>query len=124
MKIDKSSPLFPPEYDDRVVHAFKAMARGDARDSQQKLVLDWIINQACKTYDLPYRPGEDGKRDTDFACGKAFVGQQIVKMLNFDVRKLTGEEDHDRSSQSGTSAGQSNAAARRSSAKRKPAGAA
>ena len=72
----------PPPYDESVVYSMQALAAGKASEGQQKLAITWIVNHAAATYDLPYRPGVDGQRDTDFACGRMFVGLQIVKMLN------------------------------------------
>lgn len=62
--------------------AIKALAAGTADQWQQQRALNWIINSVCGTYDQPFRPGAEGQRDTDFACGKQFVGQQIVKHIN------------------------------------------
>ncbi len=76
----------PANYTDAVIGALKSLAGGIANEGQQKLALDWIINEAAKTYDQPYRPGADGDRDTAFACGRMFVGQQIVKVMKLTVK--------------------------------------
>lgn len=78
-------PWLPAPYDDDDTRAVKALAAGKASESQQQRALRWIINSACGTYDQPFRPGEGGARDTDFACGKQFVGQQIVKQINMPM---------------------------------------
>ena len=31
---------------------------------------------------MSYRPGEEGRRDTDFAEGKRFVGRELFKLLH------------------------------------------
>ena len=64
----------------------KALAHGIAEPHQQKIALDWIINEACKTYDLSYRPDSD--RETVLAEGRRFVGLNIVKMCNIDTTNL------------------------------------
>lgn len=70
--------------------ALKLLSTGEADERQQKRALDWIIKQAALTYDQPYRPGgEEGGRDTTFACGRMFVGQQIVKLINLDHLALS-----------------------------------
>jgi hypothetical protein len=48
----------------------------------------------CTGYtDEPYRPGgEDGRRETDFALGKANVGRQIAKLLNLDMSRVRGSD--------------------------------
>ena len=72
-------PWHPAPYDDGVSAAIKALAAGNANESQQQRALHWIVHTLCGTYDQPYRPESD--RDTVFACAKMFVGQQIVKMM-------------------------------------------
>lgn len=71
----------PSEYDDSDIRAIHALAAGKASEGQQKQAIEWIVHKAARTHDLAYRPGEDGRRETDFALGRAFVGQQILKML-------------------------------------------
>jgi hypothetical protein len=76
------------------VHALRALMRGDASEAQQKRALSWIINHAAATYDLSYRAGQDGDRDTIFAEGRRYVGLQIVHLINsVDVKQL-GEKSH------------------------------
>jgi hypothetical protein len=65
-----------------------ALARQRDAD-QQKRALDWLVKKACRTYDLSYRPGEDGRRDTDFAEGQRSIGLQVVKLLNIKIGLLT-----------------------------------
>jgi hypothetical protein len=49
----------------------------------------FIVETLCGTYDLSYRPGEDGRRDSDFAEGKRFIGSELVKLskLNLTILK-------------------------------------
>ena len=87
MKKPRHGAIEPAEYSDAVIGAVKALASGVANESQQKAALAWIINEAAKTYDQPFRPGgEGGDRDTAFACGRMFVGQQIVKVMKLVVK--------------------------------------
>lgn len=73
----------PPPADTKVRAAIRRLARGEATKDQQMLALNWIITRAAYTYDFHFRPSEDGgERDTAFALGRAFVGQQIVKIIN------------------------------------------
>lgn len=86
---DVSKPYMPAAYSKYDVYALKALQSGMATPDQQQRALAWIINRCAKTYDLPYRPGgQDGDRDTAFACGEQFVGQQIVKLVNYDAALL------------------------------------
>ena len=75
------SPWLPAPYEPADTGALKALQAGKASEGQQQRALAWIVNTLCGTYDLSYRPGDDGSRDTAFAEGKRFVGLQIVKQL-------------------------------------------
>lgn len=73
-------------YDDDAILALKALAAGKANERQQQIALTWMVYNAARTYDLPFRPGGiDGQRASDFACGRMFVGHQIVKLINMDM---------------------------------------
>ena len=72
----------PAEWEPADCEAMQALSRGEANADQQRRALDWIINVAAETYDQPYRSDADGgARDTAFACGRMFVGQQIRKLV-------------------------------------------
>lgn len=87
MKIDeKSAPWAPPAYELADSTAIKALADGTANPEQQQRALRWIIENACGTYELSYRPTSD--RDTCLAEGRRFVGLQIVKMLKLNTSAL------------------------------------
>lgn len=68
------------------MNAIKGLAAGTASPEQQQRALKWIIEQACATYDLSYRPDSD--RETAFAEGRRFVGLQLVKALKIDLSKI------------------------------------
>ncbi len=73
--------------------AVQALSKGTATPEQQIRAVRWIVDIVAGTYDLSYRPGsEDGRRDTDFAEGRRFVGLQIVKMIRVDLAKLRKTE--------------------------------
>lgn len=73
----------PVDYTLPEIAAIKALSRGEANEDQQKRALDWIIRLAAGTYDEPYRSDADGgDRETTFALGRAFVGRQVVKLVN------------------------------------------
>lgn len=65
--------------------AWQALAAGTADSFQQKALLDWLINKAAATYDLAYRPGDAGA--TNFALGRAFVGQQVVRQIKLNINR-------------------------------------
>jgi len=91
--IEAHSPWKPAAFEPADAGAFQALARGNATMEQQKRALDWLVKRACRTYDLSYRPGEDGRRDTDFAEGQRSIGLQVVKLLNVKIGLLTARSD-------------------------------
>lgn len=82
----KNAPWFPPHYELADLGAIKGLAAGTASPEQQQRALKWIIENACATYELSFRPTSD--RDTAFAEGRRFVGLQIVKALHIDISAL------------------------------------
>ena len=79
------SPAVPVEYELADVDAIQALMGGNADDQQQLRALKWIVERAAGTYDSHYYQNE---RDTSFALGKAWVGQQIVKLTKLNVSSL------------------------------------
>jgi hypothetical protein len=65
-------------YEEADIGAIRALYLGNANEAQQQRALSWIINQASGTYEFNYYGDE---RDTSFALGRAFVGQQIVGLI-------------------------------------------
>jgi hypothetical protein len=74
-----------PQTDLADATAIRALADGTADSEQQKRALKWVIERAAMTYDLAYFPSD---RDTAFALGRAFVGQQIVGLLKLNTSAL------------------------------------
>lgn len=88
------APYLPPKYEPADAAALQALARGQGSAEQQKRALDWVIKLGSALYEEPYRPGaEEGGRDTTFALGRAFVGRQIVKLLNVNLSNYRGGDD-------------------------------
>lgn len=79
----KSAAWHPAPYAKADVAALQALQAGNANEGQQKRALRWIIENAAATYDMSYRP--ESARDTDFAEGRRFVGNQIVKLLKISI---------------------------------------
>jgi len=79
----KVNPWQPSDWDVADAAALQALQRGDATQDQQQRALRFVIESLCGTYDMAYRPASP--RDTDFALGKAFVGQQMVKLLHINT---------------------------------------
>ncbi|MFK0090183.1 hypothetical protein ACIQUS_23170 [Pseudomonas sp. NPDC090755] len=85
----KSSPWYPPHYELADAAALKGVAAGTASPAQQQRALKWLIETACATYDMSYRPNSE--RDTSFAEGRRFVGLEIIKLLHIDLALLRKE---------------------------------
>ena len=65
--------------------------RGECPPNLQQRAMRFIMWELCGLRDLSFRPGgEEGKRETDFAEGKRFVGLQIAKLL--EVKITSGGE--------------------------------
>ena len=91
----KKDPWHPPDYDDQVIWAVRAFAKGEATQSQQQTVWEWWMytTGASEEFaDLSFRPGEEGRRATDFAEGKRFAGLQLRKLLRSE---LTPRGEHE-----------------------------
>jgi len=86
----KTAPWYPPAYELADIMAIKGLAAGTASPEQQQRAIKWIIENACATYDLSYRPTSD--RDTSFAEGRRFVGLEIVKALKLNASILKRKE--------------------------------
>ena len=82
----KLGPHIPPPYAVADVSAVQALQQGTATPDQQVRALKWIIEQGAGVYEFNYYPTD---RDTAFALGRAFVGQQLVKLLKLSVAELT-----------------------------------
>lgn len=83
-------PWHPAPWEKSDALAIKALASGTASEGQQVQALKWIVETLCGAYQLPYIPDSD--RDTSFAAGKMFVGQQIVKLVNMPGGLLEKEK--------------------------------
>lgn len=90
--LEDHAPWKPAEYALADATAFQALAAGTADKDQQLRALKWLIENCCRTYDLSYRPGPGGQRDTDFAEGQRSVGLQVVKLVKLNVGMLRRSE--------------------------------
>ncbi len=78
----ESPPVFAKD-----IAAVQALFRGEATPHQQGLVIEWLLLNACEVYNMSYRPGNDGRRDTDFSEGKRYVGNLLLWMSKEDPTK-------------------------------------
>ena len=77
----KKDPWLPPDSDEGIIYAVRALVAGTANAGQQLLIADYI-RYITDLDAMSYRPGEEGRRDTDFAEGKRFVGREFFKLLS------------------------------------------
>lgn len=67
--------------DDADVFAVQALAKGIANEGQQRRAWNLIVRVLCETDRQSFWPGgEDGRRATDFAEGKRWVGLQLRRI--------------------------------------------
>lgn len=90
-ELPKAEPWKPPHYEIADAGAIQALMRGEAQAHQQQRALAYIIETLCGTYDMSFRP--TGDRDTCFAEGKRFVGNQLVKLSKLNLSKMTAREN-------------------------------
>ena len=79
-------PFLRCDYDVPTVAAVQALSRGEATPEQQRAALNWIVNQAAATYGQSFQL--EGDRETAFAEGRRFVGNQLVKLTKLNTRAL------------------------------------
>ena len=75
----------PAKWDKPDAAALQALAAGTATAEQQQRALNWIIYDACGTYEMDYRPDP---RDHAFISGKRRVGLQIVTLIKLKLGVL------------------------------------
>ena len=80
-----AGPHIPPDWDVADASAIQALVDGIAEPEQQKRALKWIVEHAAGTYEFNFYPGD---RETAFALGRVFVGQQIVKLMRVNLMNM------------------------------------
>ena len=80
-KTQPSAPWLLPRLDNADIYALQAVAKGIANEGQQRRAWDYVVRILCETDRMTFWPGaEDGKRATDFAEGKRWVGVQLRRI--------------------------------------------
>lgn len=80
MRTHKAEPWRPADYDAADHRAVLAFSQGAATEEQQRRAWDWILFAAGHG-DKSFRPGGlAGQRETDFAEGKKWVAEQMLKL--------------------------------------------
>ena len=76
------APWAEPLFEKADVIAIQRVAAGNGEASHQQRVIDILVNKIAETYNLSFRPDDDGgERATAFAEGKRYVGSQLVKLM-------------------------------------------
>lgn len=71
-------PWHPTPDDEFICTAVRALFNGNADETQQKRLVEWILLDLCELRKASYWP--DSPRDGDFAEGKKFVGRELVRI--------------------------------------------
>ena len=93
----KSQPDRPwqmPSIKDADIFALQAVAKGAANNMQQQRAYEYVVRTLCETDRMTFWPGgEDGRRATDFAEGKRWVGLQLrrIEKMRPNHRNESGE---------------------------------
>ncbi len=72
--------------------ALQAVAKGTANEGQQQRAWDYILRALCETDRMSFWPGgDDGRRASDFAEGKRWVGIQLkrIEKMRPDLRGVS-----------------------------------
>lgn len=85
------APWLPTKWELADAAAIQAVARGEANPEQQRRAIAWVVEQCAGYYDVSFRPGPGGDRETAFAEGKRWVGAQVVKLTKVALSKLRGD---------------------------------
>jgi phage tail sheath protein FI len=81
LKTQPDRPWQMPRIEDADIFALQAVANGIANAAQQQRAYAYIVCTLCETDRMTFWPGgEDGKRATDFAEGKRWVGLQLRRI--------------------------------------------
>lgn len=78
------APWKPAEPTKEQIGAIKALAAGTAEMHQQRIAFQFILDFSYNG-GAHYFPGEGGRRDTDYALGRALLGKQMITMVKMIV---------------------------------------
>lgn len=74
--------IIDPEITELDIVAMTACVNGKATPRQAKHAIDWVMREAARVHDMSFQfGGEEGRRLTDFAEGRRYVGSQIRRLL-------------------------------------------
>lgn len=99
-KSQPSAPWQLPPIESADIFALQAVSRGKANEVQQQRAWDYITRTLCETDRMTFWPGaEDGRRASDFAEGKRWVGVQLrrIERLRPDMAAMGLPPSHENS---------------------------
>lgn len=74
------------------IFAIQAVAKGIANDIQQTRAFEYIVHALCEIDRMSFYPGaENGRRASDFAEGKRWVGIQLRRIEKLRPERPFGE---------------------------------
>jgi hypothetical protein len=77
-----ATPWKLPPLPEDVMYAIQSVAKGTANPFQQRRAFEFLTEMLCETDRMSFWPGgEDGRRASDFAEGKRWVGLQLRRIL-------------------------------------------
>ncbi len=71
-----------PNIENADIFALQALEKGTANAAQQQRAIEFVVRRMCAVDRMTFYPGaEDGRRASDFAEGKRWVGDQLRRLL-------------------------------------------
>ena len=64
---------------DRFIYAMRAVAKGEATDTQQRIAFAWIINVACRVDEPTHWPGDS--HTTAYLEGRRSIAADMVRLI-------------------------------------------
>lgn len=83
--LPKAEPWKPADWEPEDAYALQAVMLGRASEDQQRRAMKFIVENICGAYDLSFRPGATGDRETVFAEGKRHVALQLIKFATLNI---------------------------------------
>ncbi len=85
--------LDPPPLDAPIIYAIKALAKGEADASDQKLAINFIVVLLSRANDQCFVPNDvSGGQNTAFLEGKRFVGRELRRIIDTPSEELLGKQ--------------------------------
>jgi hypothetical protein len=94
-KAQPDAPWKVPATEDYDVFAVQALAKGIANEGQQQRAYRYIVRILCETDRMSFWPGgDDGRRASDFAEGKRWIGIQLrrIERMRPEMKDKLGEQ--------------------------------